>query len=58
MKRRSLIGAAMLGASGWAAAQASAWPTRSINLIVPFPPGGLADARRMAEVVKRIGKVE
>ena len=33
----------------------SAYPTRAITLIVPFPPGGLADlvARRVAEAMSR-----
>ena len=48
MRRRTvLLGAA--GASlGWAAgpaqAQASAWPTKPVNLVVPFPAGGGTDA--------------
>ena len=33
----------------------SAWPTRAITMIVPFPPGGLADivARPVAEAMSR-----
>jgi tripartite-type tricarboxylate transporter receptor subunit TctC len=33
----------------------SAWPTRAITMIVPFPPGGLADlvARPVAEALSR-----
>ena len=37
------------------AAAQSAWPTRAITMIVPFPPGGLADlvARPVAEAMSR-----
>lgn len=59
MKRRSIIKAASIAAllisgSTLAAAQ-NAWPTRSITMIVPFPPGGLADlvARPVAEAMSR-----
>ncbi len=55
MKRRSVLLAAMLIASAtWVAAQ-TAWPTRAITMIVPFPPGGLADlvARPVAEAMSR-----
>ena len=44
----------MLFSASWAGAQ-GAWPTRSITMIVPFPPGGLADlvARPVAEAMSR-----
>ena len=39
----------------WALAQNAPWPTRAITMIVPFPPGGLADlvARPVAEAMAR-----
>ena len=55
MKRRSILSASVLLASTpWIAAQ-TAWPTRPITMIVPFPPGGLADlvARPVAEAISR-----
>ena len=55
MHRRSLLlGSLILAATSWAAAQ-GAWPTRPITMIVPFPPGGLADlvARPVAEAMSR-----
>lgn len=60
MQRRSVLAAAvLLGASapmmtGPAAAQA-AYPAKPITLIVPFPPGGLADivGRPVAEAMSR-----
>ena len=55
MKRRSVILTSLLLCSAtWVAAQ-TAWPTRSITMIVPFPPGGLADlvARPVAEAMSR-----
>src|SRR2546428_1513203 len=39
---RTLIATALLGVS--AASMAQAWPTRSVKLIIPFPPGGTLDA--------------
>jgi tripartite-type tricarboxylate transporter receptor subunit TctC len=44
----------LLSAAFGASAQGS-WPTRSITMIVPFPPGGLADlvARPVAEAMSR-----
>ena len=44
------------GASGVSAQNsASPWPTKAITMIVPFPPGGLADlvARPVAEAMSR-----
>ena len=37
------------------AAQPDTWPTQPINMIVPFPPGGVADAvgRPVAEAMGR-----
>lgn len=55
MKRRSVLLASLLLAStAWVVAQ-TAWPTRPITMIVPFPPGGLADlvARPVAEAMSR-----
>ncbi len=55
MKRRSvLLGAMLISSATWVAAQ-TAWPTRPITMIVPFPPGGLADlvARPVAEAMSR-----
>ena len=50
----ALSAALLLGAPGQAAAQA-AFPTKPITMIVPFPPGGLADlvARPVAEAMSR-----
>ena len=52
---KSIISSALLcGCITYAAAQAS-WPTRAITMVVPFPPGGLADlvARPVAEAMSR-----
>jgi tripartite-type tricarboxylate transporter receptor subunit TctC len=55
MHRRFAIAAAvLLAAAGLASAQ-SGWPAKPITMIVPFPPGGLADlvARPVAEAMSR-----
>ena len=55
MKRLSvLLACLLLGVSSLTFAQ-GAWPTRSITMVVPFPPGGLADlvARPVAEAMSR-----
>jgi tripartite-type tricarboxylate transporter receptor subunit TctC len=56
MHRRSVVAVALLliTAAGVANAQAS-YPARPITMIVPFPPGGLADivARPVAEAMSR-----
>ncbi len=51
----ALLPALAIGFSPWAAAQSAPWPTKAITMIVPFPPGGLADlvARPVAEAMSR-----
>ncbi len=53
-RRRAFVAVLLMAAAGWAAGQA-AYPTRPISMIVPFPPGGLADlvARPVAEAMSR-----
>lgn len=52
--RRALLGAALITAAASALAQGS-WPEKPITMIVPFPPGGVADtvARPVAEALSR-----
>jgi tripartite-type tricarboxylate transporter receptor subunit TctC len=54
MLRRFLCAAGLVAAAGLAFAQA-AFPTKPITMIVPFPPGGLADTvgRPVAEAMTR-----
>jgi len=54
MQRRHALAALVLSFAGLAAAQAP-YPTKPITMIVPFPPGGLADivARPVAEAMSR-----
>ena len=49
-----LLASLLISSASWVAAQ-NAWPTKSITMIVPFPPGGLADlvARPVAEAMSR-----
>jgi tripartite-type tricarboxylate transporter receptor subunit TctC len=55
MNRRHLMLAGLTASFALSAAAQSAWPTRTITMIVPFPPGGLADlvARPVAEAMSR-----
>jgi len=55
MNRRSTLLAALLLSAAFSAVAQGSWPTRSITMIVPFPPGGLADlvARPVAEAMSR-----
>ena len=52
--QRILLGAALLAASGAAAAQA--FPNRSLTLVVPNPPGGIVDtsARLVSESMSKL----
>ena len=52
--RRALV-AALLAAAGAAAFAQAGWPDKPITMIVPFPPGGVADtvARPVAEALSR-----
>ena len=54
LNRRHLLAAVALAITTAAQAQ-STWPDRAITLIVPFPPGGVADtvARPVAEALAR-----
>jgi tripartite-type tricarboxylate transporter receptor subunit TctC len=54
MLRRKLFAVGLLLAAGLAAAQ-SAYPSKPVTMIVPFPPGGLADVvgRPVAEAMGR-----
>ena len=51
---KSLAASLLLCCASYAIAQ-GAWPTRAITMVVPFPPGGLADlvARPVAEAMSR-----
>jgi tripartite-type tricarboxylate transporter receptor subunit TctC len=55
MNRRNLMLAALMASVAVSAAAQNTWPTRAITMIVPFPPGGLADmvARPVAEAMSR-----
>jgi len=55
MQRRLLLAAGLICAATDAALAQGAWPSRPVTMIVPFPPGGLADivARPVAEAMSR-----
>jgi tripartite-type tricarboxylate transporter receptor subunit TctC len=54
MMRRFLLAAGLVAAAGLALAQGS-YPSKPVTMIVPFPPGGLADlvGRPVAEAMTR-----
>ncbi|MBK6005261.1 tripartite tricarboxylate transporter substrate binding protein [Ramlibacter ginsenosidimutans] len=54
MMRRLFVAAGLLAAAGLAVAQA-AYPSKTITMVVPFPPGGLADTvgRPVADAMSR-----
>ncbi len=58
MKRRSLLASAALLPLGLPVHAQDAYPSRPITMIVPFPPGGVADitGRPLAHVMSRILK--
>lgn len=56
MKRRTVVAASLL--LPWPATGQEAYPSKPIQIIVPFPPGGVADitARPLAHVMGRLVK--
>ena len=57
MLRRALL--VLIGAGLWAAAQAQTWPDKPIRLIIPYAPGGGADAAARliaAQLSKALGQ--
>ena len=57
-RRLALIGGAATLAAPWVHAQGS-WPTRPVNIVVPFPPGGGTDAFArplFASMTRNLGK--
>lgn len=55
LKRRTAVLAGLLLSATTLAFAQAAWPARAITMVVPFPPGGLADlvARPVAEAMSR-----
>jgi len=57
---RAALGSLLLGAACFATAPAPAtaqeWPTRTVQMVVPFAPGGSNDviARRLSERLSRL----
>ena len=45
MRRRLLLGAPLAAALARSAPAQEAWPTRTVRIIAPFPPGGTAQRR-------------
>ena len=59
MTRRGLLAGSALALGPATQAQATDWPDRSLNWVVPYPPGGSTDtfARPIAEfVTRRLGQ--
>lgn len=58
-RRAALVAAACLGATGLPAFAQTAWPTKPVRIIVPYPPGGVGDlgTRAFAQrLAARIGQ--
>jgi len=43
-RRQAMLAAAAATASPWVHAQGAGWPSKTVTVIVPFPPGGGTDA--------------
>ena len=59
LRRRELLALGALAVSSGLARAQAAWPTKPLRLVVPFPPGGIADiaARSIgAEMAKDLGQ--
>lgn len=60
ISRRTFVGGVaalpLAGAMSSGAGAQAAWPTRNVTMIVPFPPGGLADlaARPVAQALDKV----
>lgn len=56
MIRRSLVALLLAAASALCAAASGEYPTHTVTMVVPFPPGGVADitARPLADVMGRL----
>ena len=48
--KKQVLVAAVCGAAGLA--QAQAWPSKTITIVVPFPPGGTTDVLARAVSTK------